>query len=114
MLHQVTSGYVRLSHFTLEGRDVELDNIKFGIKKWCFHDILWHCHLVSVDDSGHVIFYTCPTAQLHHNNIDGEDEISSSEKFYMMIRTKTKQLFSIVNEAKFSASIYYSNSFELM
>ena len=26
-LHQVTSGYIRLRHFTLEGRDVELDNL---------------------------------------------------------------------------------------
>ena len=26
MLHQVTSGYVRLCQFTSEGRDVELDN----------------------------------------------------------------------------------------
>ena len=29
-LHQVTSGYVRLSKFTLEGRDVELDNLRLN------------------------------------------------------------------------------------
>ena len=28
MLHQVTSGYVSLRQFTLEGRDVELDNLQ--------------------------------------------------------------------------------------
>ena len=27
-LHQVTSGYVSLRQFTLEGRDVELDNLQ--------------------------------------------------------------------------------------
>ena len=30
-LGQVTSGYVRLSQFTLEGRDVELDNTESSI-----------------------------------------------------------------------------------
>ena len=30
-LHQVTSGYIILRQFTLEGRDVELDKMKFSL-----------------------------------------------------------------------------------